>query len=64
MYLIRKYTSLGFKEIGEYFGGRDHTTIIHGLRRVVPGHEYASSVVGRYSADRLGSYRGRIRVSL
>lgn len=50
-------------EIGRTLG-RDHTTVMHGLRRVVPGHEYASSVVGRYSADRLGSYRGRIRVSL
>ena len=30
MYLIRKYTSLGFKEIGHYFGNRDHTTIMHG----------------------------------
>lgn len=43
---------------------RDHTTVMAGLRRVVPGHEYASNVVGRYSADRLGSYRGRLRVSL
>lgn len=34
MYLIRKYTSLGFKEIGEYFGGRDHTTIIHACREI------------------------------
>lgn len=49
-------------ELGRVFD-RDHTTIMHGLRRVVPGHEYASKVVGRYSASRLGSYRGRLRVS-
>ena len=34
MYLIRKYTSLGFKEIGHYFGGRDHTTIMHACREI------------------------------
>jgi chromosomal replication initiator protein len=34
MYLIRKYTSLGFKEIGQFFGGRDHTTIMHACREI------------------------------
>jgi chromosomal replication initiator protein len=34
MFLIRKYTSLGFKEIGHYFGGRDHTTIMHACREI------------------------------
>jgi chromosomal replication initiator protein len=34
MYLIRKYTSLGFKEIGEYFGGRDHTTVMHACKSI------------------------------
>jgi chromosomal replication initiator protein len=34
MYLIRKYTSLGFKEIGHYFGNRDHTTIMHACREI------------------------------
>jgi len=34
MFLIRKYTNLGFKEIGQYFGGRDHTTIMHACREI------------------------------
>ncbi len=34
MFLIRKYTSLGFKEIGHYFGNRDHTTIMHACREI------------------------------
>jgi len=34
MFLIRKYTSLGFKEIGQFFGGRDHTTIMHACREI------------------------------
>jgi chromosomal replication initiator protein len=34
MYLIRKYTGLGFKEIGLYFGGKDHTTILHACAKI------------------------------
>ncbi|MCM2324174.1 MAG: chromosomal replication initiator protein DnaA [Oligoflexia bacterium] len=34
MYLIRKYTGLGYKEIGQYFGGKDHSTIMHGCKKV------------------------------
>jgi chromosomal replication initiator protein len=34
MYLIRKYTGLGYKEIGRFFGGKDHSTIMHGCRKV------------------------------
>lgn len=34
MYLIRKYTGLGFKEIGQYFGGKDHTTILHACSKI------------------------------
>jgi chromosomal replication initiator protein len=37
MYLIRKYTGLGFKEIGQYFGGKDHTTILHAYVKVEKG---------------------------
>ena len=33
-FLIRKYTSMGFKEIGGYFGGKDHTTILHACRKI------------------------------
>lgn len=34
MYLIRKYTGLGYREIGHYLGGKDHSTIMHGCRKV------------------------------
>ncbi len=37
MYLIRKYTGLGFKEIGTYFGGKDHTTILHACSKIENG---------------------------
>ena len=34
MYLVRIHTQLGFKEIGSYFGGRDHTTVLHACQKV------------------------------
>lgn len=33
-YLLRKHTHLSFPLIGERLGGRDHTTVLHGCRRV------------------------------
>ncbi len=33
MYLARLVTSHSFDQIGEYFGGRDHTTVAHGCRK-------------------------------
>ncbi len=32
-YLARLLTSQSLEKIGEYFGGRDHTTVLHGQRR-------------------------------
>lgn len=34
MYLCRKYTNRSFKEIGESFGQRNHSTVIHAIRRI------------------------------
>ena len=31
--LARKYTGHSFPVIGRWFGDRDHTTVIHGIRR-------------------------------
>jgi len=33
MYLARDLTDKSLEEIGEFFGGRDHTTVLHGCRR-------------------------------
>ena len=34
MYFLTKYTNLSFKSIGDIFGGRDHTTVIHSSEAV------------------------------
>ncbi|MDR1958964.1 MAG: AAA family ATPase [Planctomycetaceae bacterium] len=34
MYLSRQRTKLSLKEIGQYFGGRDHTTVSHSIQNI------------------------------
>jgi len=34
MYLCRQLTNASYPKIGRHFGGRHHTTIIHGERRI------------------------------
>lgn len=34
MYLCRRHTSGSFPEIGQKFGGRDHTTVIHAVKKI------------------------------
>jgi len=34
MYLLRKELQLPFAEVGEYLGGKDHTTIMHGNNKI------------------------------
>ncbi len=34
MYFIKKYTSHSLKSIGQYFGGRDHSTVSHALQAI------------------------------
>ena len=34
MYLTRRLTALSLEQIGAYFGGRDHSTVLHACRKV------------------------------
>ena len=34
MWLARKHTRYSLEEIGSYFGGRDHTTVMHAIRTI------------------------------
>ena len=37
MYLSREMTDLSFPEIGDYFGGKDHTTVLHSYNKIKEG---------------------------
>ena len=37
MYLCRKLTDMSLPKIGEEFGGRDHTTVIHAYEKISKG---------------------------
>jgi chromosomal replication initiator protein len=34
MYLAKELTQKSLPEIGDLFGGRDHTTVIHAIRKI------------------------------
>ena len=34
MYLCRELTDLSLPKVGEYFGGRDHTTVLHAQDKI------------------------------
>jgi chromosomal replication initiator protein len=44
IYLTRKYTELGLKEIGSHFGGRDHSTVLHACETIESGIESDSAI--------------------
>ena len=35
MYLAKELTQKSLPEIGELFGGRDHTTVLHACRKIL-----------------------------
>ena len=49
MYLARRLTALSLEQIGAYFGGRDHSTVLHACRKV------------EEALDRDGSLSGAVR---
>ena len=54
MYLARQLTGLSLEQIGEYFGGRDHSTVLHACRKVeqaLHGDPKLSGLVRQLHAD-------------
>jgi chromosomal replication initiator protein len=54
MYLARRLTPLTLREIGSFFGGRDHSTVLHACRKVEAAltHDAAlSGAVHQLQAD-------------
>lgn len=44
MYLIRELTDASLNQIGEVFGGRSHTTVLHSCSKVAEDMEYDSGI--------------------
>ena len=46
MFLARQLTPLSLEQIGGYFGGRDHTTVLHGSRAIAQLAEDNTELAG------------------
>jgi chromosomal replication initiator protein len=55
MFFARKHTRYSLEEIGGYFGGRDHTTVLHAVRTVTQGMEKNTQV-----AEQLTDIEGKL----
>lgn len=51
MYLVRKRTQLGFKQIGFYFGGKDPTTVLHAYHTIT--RKVGSDPEFRFAVDEI-----------
>jgi chromosomal replication initiator protein len=60
MYLMRENTGLSLVKIGEIFGGRDHTTALHGIKKVETDMR-ARDATFRQVQDLTRNIRGRVR---
>ncbi len=55
MFLARRHTRFSLAEIGCYFGGRDHTTVLHAVRSVESDRNTDKSI-----ADQLSHIEGQL----
>ncbi|MBI3647163.1 MAG: chromosomal replication initiator protein DnaA [Actinobacteria bacterium] len=60
MYLMRECTGLSLVKIGELFGGRDHTTALHGIKKI-EAEMQARDATFRQVQDLTRIIRGRVR---
>ncbi len=60
MYLMREFTGLSLVKIGELFGGRDHTTALHAIKKI-EAEMQARDMVFRQVQDVTRIIRGRVR---
>jgi len=57
MWLARKHTRYSLEEIGGYFGGRDHTTVLHAVRTISTKRDADTELAG--ALDRIESIVAR-----
>ena len=58
MYLCRNMTDLSLPKIGEYFGNRDHTTVLHACDKITGEIKYNDQTdTFNYTTPRTGVYR-------
>ena len=65
MYLAREHTGLSYKEIGVHFGDRDHTTVLHGYRKIlkeVEGDEAKGKPPKAETQRLISEIRSRLRL--
>ena len=65
MYLAREHTGLSYKEIGSFFGDRDHTTVLHGYRKIleeVDGDERRGIQAKAETQRLISDIRSRLRL--
>ena len=48
MYLAKELTNHSLPEIGDAFGGRDHTTVLHACKRIAELKEHSADVSEDY----------------
>ena len=60
MYLMRECTGMSLVKIGDMFGGRDHTTVLHGIKKV-ENEMRARDATFRQVQDLTRIIRGRVR---
>lgn len=60
MFLARRHTRHSLEEIGGYFGGRDHTTVMHAIRTIEARHQAETEfqVVIKTLEERIQTLRG------
>lgn len=62
MYLAREHTNLSLDQVGYALGGRDHTTVLHGVRttkqRMLNDPLFAAQVMQLEQQLGLGAYEG------
>ncbi len=50
MYLVRKYTGISLPEVGEFFGGKDHTTVLHAEKKIAATRKNDSDLAANLEA--------------